>query len=634
MCGITGFFSHSKNMDQAQLLSTVKRMTETLISRGPDSFGTWTDPKIGLALGHRRLAIIDLSQEGHQPMHSACGRYVMSFNGEIYNHKTLRDELVKLGHHFRGYSDTEVLLAVIVQWGFEAALKKLNGMFAMAVLDREEAALLLARDRFGEKPLYYGWCGSHFLFGSELKALFPHPDFQKRINRDALTLYMRHNYIPSPYSIYEGIYKLVPGSFLKIPLSGQNALPSPKPYWSFKTIVSRGLENPSKQSEEEVIETLKMRLTEAVKLRMEADVPMGAFLSGGIDSSLIVALMQSMNDRPVKTFTIGFDERKYNEACEAKKVAQHLGTDHTELYVSAENALDIIPRLPQIYDEPFSDSSQIPTYLVSELARRHVTVSLSGDGGDELFGGYSRYFIAEDICRKIRMFSKKGRSLAVKGLNTISRLPLLSNVKLERMSDILAVEGEERMYCEMISHHNHPSELVLESREPETIFSDEKQWIKAPHFIQKMMYVDTLSYLPDDILVKIDRASMALGLESRIPFLDHHLVDYAWQIPLSFNVDGNKGKKLLRKILGQYIPEALVERPKMGFGVPLDEWLRGPLREWCESLLDEKRLKNEGLFDPAVIRKRWKEHLSGKSNHHYFLWTVLMFQAWVDEWQK
>lgn len=637
MCGITGFFDLSQETPRHELPRIISRMTDSLVQRGPDSQGVWVDPKLGVALGHRRLAVIDLSTEGHQPMFSLCGRYVLVFNGEIYNYEILRDELVCLGSRFRSRSDTEVLLAAICQWGFEEALQKCNGMFALALWDREVQRLSLARDRFGEKPLYYGWSGSTFLFGSELKSLTAHPNFKREMNRDALTLYLRHNYIPAPHSIYTGIYKLPAASFQHISIFDQQLMGGPTCYWSFRKIAEAGIRHFVNDSEEEAAEHVEVLLKDAVKLRMMADVPLGAFLSGGIDSSTIVALMQAECGRPVKTFTIGFQEEKYDETKQARAIAAALGTQHSELWVTPQEAMDVIPLLPAIYDEPFSDSSQIPTYLVSKLARKEVTVSLSGDGGDELFCGYPRYFIAERICRYASFIPKVPRRIAAKSLKYIAHiaaLPLPLSHKLARLSEILAVEGEEIMYREMISHLNHPSEVVLSGVEPSTIFSDPGQWITAASLFQRLMYIDTSTYLPDDILTKVDRASMAVGLEARVPFLDHRLAEYVWRLPLSMNIQGKTGKMLLRRILKKYVPEPLFNRPKMGFGVPIDLWLRGPLRDWAESLLNKGRLKQEGFFEPAFIRKKWAAHLSGKEECHYFLWTVLMFQSWYEVWKN
>ncbi|HIE64818.1 MAG: asparagine synthase (glutamine-hydrolyzing) [Nitrospira sp.] len=631
MCAIAGFLDLSRRMGRGELEEISLRMVDTLVHRGPDGRGVWVDPEAGISLGHRRLAVIDLSSEGHQPMLSACGRYVVVYNGEIYNFKSLRIELERLGDRFRGHSDTEVMLASIRRWGLKEALQRFNGMFAFALWDRQERQLYLVRDRLGEKPLYYGWSGNTFLFGSELKSLCAYPGFCGEINRDALALYYRHNYIPTPYSIYKDIYKLPPGEMLTLSFSDERFLPNPTPYWSFKEVAESGMQRPFEGTAEEAIDSLETLLMDSIKLRMESDVPLGVFLSGGIDSSTIAALMQVQSTRPVKTFTIGFYEQGYNEADRAKAIAQHLGTAHTELYVTPEEAMAIIPDLSTFYDEPFSDSSQIPTILVSKLARRHVTVSLSGDGGDELFSGYPRYFIGQRVCGKIGCIPRQWRGGIGRVLRRIGALPLLSSDRLQRLGEIMSVEEEEKMYREMVSHVTRPTDFVLGSSEPPTVFSDSRAWIDSPDLIHRMMYLDTRTYLPDDILAKVDRASMGVGLEARVPMLDHRLVAFAWTLPMSLKIHRGEGKQPLRKILGKYIPRKLFEHPKMGFGVPIDVWLRGPMREWAESLLDEKRLREEGILNPESIRTKWLEHRSEKRNHHYFLWNVLMFQAWLEK---
>ena len=627
-------------------------MVNSLHHRGPDDSGTWTDAETGIALGHQRLAIIDLSPEGHQPMHSVCGRYVISFNGEVYNYKALRNELAWLGHKFRGHSDTEVMLTAISQWGILPAVKRFNGMFAFALWDRRERLLHLVRDRLGEKPLYYGWMGKIFLFGSELKALRAHPHCKDELNRDALALYLRHSYIPAPYSIYKGISKVLPGTIVTIKASEVDDSPQITPYWSVREAAERGAAEPFRGSAADAIACLDELLRDAVKIRMEADVPLGAFLSGGIDSSTIVSLMQAQSARPVETFTIGFHEAAYNEANDAKAVARHLGTAHTELYVTPEEAMAVIPRLPALYDEPFSDCSQIPTFLVSDLARRSVTVSLSGDGGDELFGGYTRYFWAQDIWNNIRWISKGLRQMLARTLTAIppqawkTALDTISPVlpsrirqrnpadKFRKFTEILAAEHPEAMYVQLISHWKNPTAVVIGSSEPPTIITDKSRWAGLSDFRLHMMYLDMMTYLPDDILVKVDRASMGVSLEGRIPYLDHRVIEFAWQLPLAMKVHDKQGKWILRQILYQYVPPELVERPKMGFGVPIDSWLRGPLREWADSLLDEKVLLDQGHLDPLPIRQLWAEHLSGRHSREYELWDVLMFQAWLANEQQ
>lgn len=643
MCGITGFFSRKMSIDEMN--KVIDRMTGTIVHRGPDDQGVWIDEKIGVALGHRRLSILDLSPEGHQPMVSVSGRFVIVFNGEIYNYKDLRNKLGHEGFRFRGNSDTEVMLAAIELWGVEYAVQQFVGMFAFALLDLKERLLYLVRDRLGEKPLYYGWMGETFLFGSELKSLRAHPSFTANINRDALTLFLRHNYIPAPYSIYHDIKKLSPGMILRLNITDQTQ--KLNQYWSLRNKVEEGASDLFLGSEKEAVDELEQLLRNAVSHQMVADVPVGAFLSGGIDSTAVVALMQAQSSLPVRTFTIGFNEADYNEAEHAKAIAKYLGTSHTELYVTPQQAMSVIPNLPTLYDEPFSDSSQIPTYLVSELARKHVTVSLSGDGGDELFGGYNRYFSAQKIWNKISWMSPKGRKILSETIRTVSietwnkRFGWLSNVlsssgrvgtagdKLYKLAEILSSQNPSMFYHQFVSHWKTPEQIVIGAKEPDTIFTDSSQWTSLNNFEQHMMFMDMASYLPDDILVKVDRAAMGVSLETRIPMLDYRLVEFAWRLPMSMKIRNGQGKWLLRQVLYQYVPKELIERPKMGFGVPIDSWLRGPLREWAEDLLDEKRLREEGFFQSEPILEKWKEHQTGRRNWQYYLWDVLMFQAWL-----
>jgi len=560
----------------------------------------------------------------------------------------LRNELIRAGVAFRGTSDTEVVLAAVVQWGLQTTVKRLNGMFAFALWDIRERCLTLVRDRIGIKPLYYGWMGPVLLFGSELKALRVHPEFQCEINRNALALYMRHNYIVAPYTIYENVQKLLPGTYLTIKTGNRNKNSAPSPYWSAKDAAEKGVANPFKGETEEAVEELDRLLRNSVRERMVADVPLGAFLSGGFDSSLIVALMQSQSTRPVKTFTIGFSEESYNEAPHAKAVAAHLGTDHTELYVTPRQAMDVIPTLPALYDEPFADSSQIPTFLVSQLARRHVTVSLSGDGGDELFAGYDRYeyFWSQWGNRNKVVLSRKSSEHALSILcndrirSWAKRIfGLLPNETGQRMLRRMAgaacglaantTGAPEAIYRMMLSHWQNPEEVVKDSCEPLTPVTDPMLWAELDHFTHRMMFIDLISYLPDDILVKVDRASMGVSLEARVPFLDNHkVVEFAWRLPLNMKVRDGQSKWILRQVLNRYVPRILMERPKMGFGVPIDQWLRGPLREWAEDLLNESRLRQEGWFHPEPIREKWHQHLSGKINWSYLLWDVLVFQEW------
>ncbi len=651
MCGITGFLS-SGPVDEQELRPRVARMTDQLVHRGPDDAGTWLDARIGVALGVRRLAIVDLSPAGHQPMVSSCGRYVIAFNGEVYNFSQLRRELEPKGHSFRGHSDTEVMLGAIREWGLEAAVKKFVGMFAFALWDQRERALHLVRDRLGIKPLYYGWVGKTFLFGSELKALRAHPDFVPVINRDALALQMRHDYIPQPYSIYQGIFKLPPGCILTLQTRDSAPPTDTKPtlYWSAKEIAERGAANPFRGSAQEAREKLNALLREAVRLRMVADVPLGAFLSGGIDSSTVVALMQTQSSRPVKTFTVGFYEDNYNEAQHAKAVATHLGTDHTELYVTPEEAQAVIPKLPTLFDEPFSDSSQIPTYLISALARQQVTVSLSGDGGDELFAGYLRYSQARSLWNWIRWLPSASRRRLARSITTwepktydrlLGRLaswftnygpPKSIGQRMHNLAEVLLVENREALYRYLLSDWRRPVDIVVDAHEPPTVLTDHAQWAELSDFFKRMMFLDLVSYLPDDILTKVDRVSMGVSLEARVPLLDHRVVEFAARVPTSMKIRGGQSKWLLRQVLYEYVPRELIERPKMGFGVPIGVWLRGPLRDWAEALLSEERLKREGYFHPQSIRGRWAEHLAGKHDRANNLWDVLMFQAWLECW--
>ena len=653
MCGLAGFIEQSGKKADG-LRTTISHMTAALLHRGPDDEGQWCDIDIGLALGHRRLSILDLSAAGHQPMHSASGRYVVVYNGEIYNYLLIRAELEKHSpRKWRGHSDTEVMLEAFETWGVDSAVKRMMGMFAIALWDKKERVLHLIRDRIGEKPLYYGMVGNAFLFASELKAMRQFPKWHGTINRNALTLYLRHNYIPAPYTIYEGIYKLVPGTVLSLLWSSGDRLDKmdfkPVPYWSAQDVAERGLTTPFGGTESDAIHQLEELLRDAIHQEMEADVPLGAFLSGGVDSSMIVALMQAQSSRPVRSFTIGFHEKGYNEALHAKAVAQHIGTDHTELYINPSDALSVIPRLPSLYDEPFSDSSQIPTFLISELTRRYVTVSLSGDAGDELFGGYNRYFWTDNIWHKIRWMPEKARILLSCLLKSCSprvwdsffaRFASIipkrfrerrAGDQLHKLAEIIKVENPFDMYHELSSHWKEPADIVLHASEPITALTDKSRWLATNDHILQMMYMDLITYLPDDILVKVDRAAMGVSLETRVPFLDHRVVEFAWRLPLSMKIRNGQGKWILRQVLYKYVPRELIERPKTGFGVPLDKWLRADLRDWAENLLDKRRLKDEGYFNPEPIRQKWNEHLSGTRNWQYYLWDILMFQAWLTE---
>lgn len=631
MCGITGIFN-----DSTDLQTRVTAMSAALRHRGPDDSGVWTDAAAGVALGFRRLAILDLSPGGHQPMTSASGRFTIVFNGEIYNYLDLR---ANLGANWRGTSDTEVILAGCEAWGLTATIKRLNGMFACAVWDAREKTLTLARDRLGIKPLYYGWSGGIFLFGSELKSLRAHPAFAGEIDRDALALYLRLGYLPAPHSIYQNIKKLPPASLLTLRCAAPGEA-APAEYWSARAAIQAGLENPFAGSEREALDTLEAQLRRSIGLRMVADVPLGAFLSGGIDSSLVVALMQAQSPRPVKTFSLGFAEAGYDEAAQARAVAQRLQTEHSELYVTPAEALAVIPRLPTLYDEPFADSSQIPTLLVSQMARQQVTVALSGDGGDELFGGYNRYRLVERLWRRMQTLPPGARQLlsaALTGLRPAiwSRLAgrFLPNPadKAAKLAETLLLENPQAIYLNLISQWKNPGQLLLRGHEAHSPLTDSAAWLKNASPTERMMALDLLTYLPDDILAKVDRASMGVSLEARAPLLDdHETVELAWRLPLRLKIRNGQGKWILRQILARHLPAKMMERPKQGFAIPLHSWLRGPLRDWAAALLDENRLRREGFFDPAPIRQQWQAHLSGQSNQQAALWAVLMFEAWLE----
>ncbi len=648
MCGLAGFISKNDTLPCAEWSHVLRQMGDAIRHRGPDDTGVWTDDSAGVGLVHRRLSIVDLSPAGHQPMCSAGGRYVVVFNGEIYNHLDLRRELESLSspsgsRDWRGHSDTETLLAGFDTWGIRATIERAIGMFAIALWDKQERTLTLVRDRIGEKPLYYGWQGDTFLFGSELKALRAHPDFRAEIDRNALCLLLRQNYIPAPYSIYQGIAKLMPGSLLTVSL--QQPKLEATTYWSGAEVAQSGVANPLLDDSDEVVTQLESLLKDAVRQQMMADVPLGAFLSGGIDSSTIVALMQAQSTRPVKTFTIGFEEQGYNEAVHAKAVAQHLETEHTELYISSEQAMQVIPRLPDLYDEPFADSSQIPTLLVSQLARQHVTVSLSGDAGDELFCGYNRYQMTDRLWRKLAVIPVPLRKLMARGITGISprtwdsvagilprSLVGTAHVGDKLHKGAMLLDGTlDQVYLALVSAWNDPAAVVKQAIEPATLLTQNAPDLDGLDAIQRMMALDMLTYLPDDILVKVDRAAMGVSLESRVPFLDHRVVEFAWRLPQSMKLRDGQTKWALRQVLYRHVPKSLIERPKMGFGIPVSEWLRGPLRDWAEALIDTSRLEREGYFHTAPIRQKWAEHLSGQRNWSYQLWGILMFQAWLEE---
>jgi asparagine synthase (glutamine-hydrolysing) len=642
MCGIAGFFNPG-GLCGAEAPRILDAMSSVIRHRGPDDSGGWTDPTAGIALGLRRLAIQDLSPLGHQPMHSADGRYVIAFNGEVYNFRALSHELAARGHAFRGHSDTEVLLAAISEWTLRPAVERFIGMFAIALWDRAERTLHLLRDRPGIKPMYYGWMGETLLFGSELKALRAHPAFRCDIDRDALALFLRHGYIPAPYTIYRGVCKLPPGTLLSLKAGAGRAV-SPVEYWSAREAAAQGLSAPFTGPAEQAVEEFEALLRDAVKLRMEADVPLGASLSGGIDSSTIVALMQAQSTRPVKTFSIGFQEAPYNEAPHAAAVARHLGTEHAELYATPREALAVIPQLPALYDEPFADSSQIPTYLVAALTRQHVTVSLSGDGGDELLGGYRKYFREAKLWRALNRTPPSVRDALARVLSLRhSRLAQAANPLLHRWTgkrsftercrqaqEMLAVRSAGELYRYITSFWKQPAAVVLGAGEPPI-----PAMLNLPAGVDAdarhlWMYLDLVTYLADDILVKLDRATMGVSLEGRVPLLDHRVIEFAWRLPLSLKTHNGQGKWILRQVLYRYVPRELTAPRKRGFAIPLTQWLRGPLRNWAEALLDERRLRGEGFFDPGPIRQKWAEHVAGRTSWNYDLWTVLMFQAWLE----
>jgi asparagine synthase (glutamine-hydrolysing) len=650
MCGIVGFIDPSGSLS-SEWMAIAQRMSCTVRHRGPDDEGVWIDSAAGLALAHRRLSILDLSSAGHQPMLSSSGRFVIVFNGEIYNHLGLRRQLDSA---WRGHSDTETLLAGVEQWGIRKTLESATGMFAFALWDRERRTLSLARDRLGEKPLYYGWQGRTFLFGSELRALKAHPAFRGEIDRGALSLLLRHNYIPAPHSIYCDIRKLPPGTFLQLAAGPGNVEPQEVPeaqtYWSAWRVIEEGLAHQFRGEPRDAIDTLESLLGRSVQRQMLADVPLGAFLSGGVDSSTVVALMQAQSAQPIRTFSIGFHEDGYDEAGYAKAVAAHLGTEHTDLYVTPREAMEVIPKLPQLYDEPFADSSQIPTYLVSQLARRSVTVSLSGDGGDELFCGYDRYFHAANISKVTSRLPRPVRAAIVRAVRAVpvgawnrvlspARSALQPKFrganlgdKLHKLADVLDSDAD-RFYQRLVSHWRDPADVVINGQEPLTRLTEAHAFPGAD-FVETLMAKDLVSYLPDDILAKVDRAAMAVSLETRVPLLDPEVVTFAWQLPMSLKIRNGQGKWALRQVLYRHVPRELIERPKVGFGVPIGPWLRGPLQDWAENLLDESRLRQQGFFNPAPIRQKWNEHISCTRNWAPQLWIPLMFQAWLDAWER
>ncbi len=640
MCGIAGFISHRSGGPQLQAIAA--QMNECLRHRGPDDIGAWTDPEAGVALAHRRLSVVDLSAAGHQPMVSASGRFVIIYNGEVYSHEEIRPSLTERGIAFRGHSDTEVILESVEAFGIEPTLSRLIGMFAIALWDRRERTLTLVRDRLGIKPLYWAKFGDLFVFGSELKALRVHPGWTPRIDRAAVASYMRHGYIPAPRTIYEGVFKLEPGTVLSLPFQGE---PRISRYWDPRAVARAGLASPVHGSDTAMTDQLEALLLDAVKRRMIADVPLGAFLSGGIDSSTVVALMKAANAGPVKTYTIGFDNDDYDEAPAAAAVARHLGTEHTELTATSQQALDLIPQLPEWYDEPFADSSQIPTCLVSAMTRRHVTVALSGDGGDELFAGYNRHQWAAGSWSSLSMLPQAIRSGMAAALTNVSTdgwsralaflpdavRPAQVGDKIHKLASVLALPDGDAAYRALVTQWD-PAAAVPGVAEHKGVLWDSSLADEMPDLLSRMQFLDLVTYLPDDILTKLDRATMSVALEGRVPLIDHRVVEFAWRLPRRMKIRGGTSKWLLRQVLHRHVPAELVTRPKRGFAIPLAEWLRGPLRDWAEGLLSEQRLREAGLLDAGVVRQRWQEHLSGRRNWEQPLWTALMLESWRTRW--
>ena len=637
MCGIAGYLGEVKHP-----IDCLTKMADAISHRGPDNMGVWSDHNPSIGFAHSRLSILDLSSAGNQPMHSLSGNYVIIFNGEIYNHKSIRSELESINRrNWLGHSDTETLLAAIEEWGLKKTLVKAKGMFAIALWDKSSNKLSLACDRIGEKPLYYGWVNNQFVFSSELKSIKVFPEFNNRIDTNSLALFLRFNSIPAPYSIYKDIFKLEPGQIVEI--NSQSSKLEKYKFWSLEEVYKNGSENKFRGSSVQAINQLENILSEAVSSQMQSDVPLGAFLSGGIDSSTIVALMQSYSSSQVNTFTIGFNSKEFDESKHAEMVANHLGTNHFNKFVTEKDALDVIPNLPDIYDEPFADSSQIPTYLVSKFAKEKVTVALSGDAGDELFGGYNRYIFSQKIFKNIsktpnsikKLMSKIMFSLSEENWNLIlGRLMRnrYSNIghKIHKTANIVSSKSIRDLHFKLISQIQNPSDWLKDSNEYESVFNDNEDRFKELDSVEIMMAYDLISYLPTDILTKVDRAAMSVSLETRVPFLDPDVIEFSASLPMEFKIRNGVTKWLLREVLYKHVPKDLIERPKMGFAVPLAEWLRGPLKDWAESLLDEKRLHQEGFFNVEFVRDKWSEHISGRRNWSHQLWNVLMFQAWLE----
>ena len=650
MCGIAGFYPLKQDCNNQEACAIARAMAHKLTHRGPDSGDIWQNSDNGLTFIHRRLAIIDLSDDGAQPMASPSGRYIVTFNGEIYNYREMRQELENYNIQFRGSSDTEVMLAGFDQWGIEKTVEKLNGMFAFGLYDRKDNVLHFARDRFGKKPLYVGWAGQSLVFASELKAFHAQPDFEKKINQDALAIYMKYGYVHAPYSIFENIWQLLPASMLSLSLgnikASENLATQMKSYWSLKDVAQNGLNNQITKTAEEITGEFESKLEHTVAQRMISDVPLGAFLSGGIDSSTIVALMQKQSSVPVKTFTIGFEQEGFNEAEYAKQIANHLGTDHQEFYVSDQDALDVIPRLSQIYDEPFADQSQIPTYLISKMAREHATVVLTGDGGDEILAGYNRHTKIPPLWNKVAGLPHPIRRAFCQILNCAPEKfygLLKSNnphfgAQVKRALGLLGLKDTNEIYDVLVSGWQEGDKAVLNGKMPFIPLHDKEQFPENMSFLDEMIFGDTLSYRSNDLMVKTDRATMAASIEARAPLMDYKLAEYAWRLPIDMKVRNGQGKWLLRQVLKKHIPEELYERPKMGFNVPLNQWLHGSLNDWAHELLDTHKLKNQGLFDVDMIRGAWNDFennsktCDGIQTSRKDLWTILMFQSWYEEY--
>ena len=644
MCGIAGFISNSGHLNYQSSKKLIEKMANTLVHRGPDNVGVWCDEISGAYFGHRRLSILDLSIAGKQPMESSCGRYIITYNGEIYNFQDIKKKLeTEFNISFKTHTDTEVILEACANWGVNNAIKEMIGMFAFSYWDRHENKLTLVRDRIGIKPLYWQYTSGRIAFASELKALRVMTDWKPEIDRQALASYMRHAYIPAPATIYKDVYKLQPGNMLTWKAG---RLPEISQYWDPLVFVCNNGHEKQSMVDIDSIDALDDLLGDAVHRRMISDVPLGAMLSGGIDSSIVTALMQKHSKHPVKTFSIGFNETDYNEANYASQVARHLGTDHTELYVKPKHSLEVIQKLPEIYDEPFADASQIPTYLISELIKSHVTVALSGDGGDELFAGYTRYkwagkfasaskyfpeHLRKYVASIIRNYSPQQWNKLLKIIPSTIR-PSHVGDKLYKIASILPLNSELDIYKQLVSQWPCPESVLNNGNEMNTILSNDKLNELIPEYVSRMQYMDLVTYLPDDILVKVDRASMAVGLEARVPLLDHRVVEFAWSLPLNIKIHNKQSKWLLKQLLYRYVPRKLVDRPKMGFGVPIDQWLRGPLKGWAYDLLSVERLRKDDLFNVDVVQKYLQEHMSGKRNHQYPLWVILMYQTWQDRW--